>query len=192
MDALVKGALIGISIAAPPGPNALMCMSRTLTAGRSAGLRAGLGAASAHAVYAGFAVLGVDQASKVLLRGATPVRVLGGVILLLVGLRLGLSQSGRRTPSTVSAYPLTFAIGLVNPLTLLYFTAAVALGTIPAAAGSSVVAGVFIGSTLWWTALTQVVATLGHHLDERRLARANRLVAAAIATMGAVAVGTAL
>ena len=192
MDALLKGALIGLSVAAPPGPNALMCMSRTLASGRGAGLRAGLGAASAHAVYAGVAVLGVDQASKVLLRGATPVRLIGGMILLVIGLRLGLSESRRRTPSTVSAYPLTFAIGLVNPLTLLYFTAAVALGTIPAGAGSSVVAGVFIGSALWWTVLTQVVATLGHHLHDRGLAWANRLVAIAIAAMGAVAVGTAL
>ncbi len=64
METLLTGALIGLSVAIPPGPNAAMCISRTLAAGRGVGLRCGLGAASAHVVYAALAVVGVGRASS--------------------------------------------------------------------------------------------------------------------------------
>jgi putative LysE/RhtB family amino acid efflux pump len=192
MEALVQGVVIGLSVAAPPGPNAALCMNRTLAGGRQAGLGSGLGAASAHAVYAIAAVVGVGRASSILASGAGPARFGGGLVLVGLGLRLGLAGPRPRPGSPAGAYAVTFAVGLANPLTLLYFAAALALGAVPVSAGPLVVVGVFAGSAAWWAVLVQVVTTVGHRLDERRMVWANRMVAVVIAGFGVVAAASAL
>jgi threonine/homoserine/homoserine lactone efflux protein len=45
ISALIKGAVIGFSIAAPVGPIGILCIQRTLSNGRISGLVSGLGAA---------------------------------------------------------------------------------------------------------------------------------------------------
>jgi putative LysE/RhtB family amino acid efflux pump len=192
MEAILKGALIGLSVAAPPGPNAALCMSRTLVGGRRAGFRCGLGAATAHAVYATLAVVGVGRASGLLTASAGAIRLAGGVILVALGVRLGLKPAPQEARSPAGTYALTLAVGLVNPLTLLYFAAALALGAFPAGTGGFAVAGVFAGSAAWWTALASGVAALGHRLEEHRLARITRLASVAIAGFGLFAVASAL
>jgi threonine/homoserine/homoserine lactone efflux protein len=119
------------------------------------------------------------------------VRLLAGLVLIGLGVRLGLTRTRRRPPTT-GAFTMTFALGLANPLTLLYFTAAVSLGAIPASAGPLLVLGVFAGSASWWAMLAYAVAGLGRRLDDRRLAWANRAAAATIAGFGGVAVATVL
>jgi len=51
--------IIGISIAAPVGPIGLLCVRRTLTQGRAAGIISGLGAATADAIYGCIAGFGL-------------------------------------------------------------------------------------------------------------------------------------
>ena len=193
MEALAAGAVIGLSVAAPPGPNAMVCISRTLAGGRGAGFRCGLGAASAHAVYATVAVLGAGRASGVLAAGHDAIGVVGGLVLVGLGVRLGLAPTSQAVaPSPTRAFALTLLVGLANPLTLLYFAAAVTLGAVPDDGGTQVVAGVFVGSALWWTLLASGVAALGNRLDARWLAVAGRVAAGAIVGFGVLAVVTAL
>jgi len=47
----LKGVLIGFSIAAPVGPIGILCIRRTLAAGRLSGLLSGLGAATVDSIY---------------------------------------------------------------------------------------------------------------------------------------------
>ena len=47
---LLRGLVIGFSIAAPVGPIGVLCIRRTLAEGRASGLVSGLGAATADAV----------------------------------------------------------------------------------------------------------------------------------------------
>lgn len=191
MNTLSMGALLGLSIALPPGPNAAICMSRTLAAGRKVGFRCGLGAASAHAIYATLAVAGADRAAGLLDRSTFALHISGGLTLVALGLRLGRSRRVATSPSTGKAYATTLAIGLGNPLTILYFGAAVASGTIPAGAGPLVVIGVFAGSVAWWAVLTSVTAAIHRHLNDRRLGWANRLTASAIGGFGVMVMATA-
>jgi threonine/homoserine/homoserine lactone efflux protein len=186
------GAVLGLSIAVPPGPNAAICMSRTLAAGRKVGFRCGLGAASAHAIYATLAVLGVDRAAGLLDRSTFALHIAGGLLLVALGLRLGRTGPVPTSPSTTRAYVTTFALGLGNPLTILYFMAAMAAGAIPAGAGPLVVVGVFAGSAGWWGVLASLTAAVQRHLDERRLGWANRLTASAIGGFGVMTVAAAL
>lgn len=48
---LLRGLVIGLSIAAPVGPIGVLCIRRTLTKGQVSGLVSGLGAATADAFY---------------------------------------------------------------------------------------------------------------------------------------------
>ena len=50
---ILKGILIGFSIAAPVGPIGVLCIRRTLTSGRLACLLSGLGAAASAAPQVG-------------------------------------------------------------------------------------------------------------------------------------------
>ena len=55
LELLVRGALAGLAISAPVGPVNVLCISRTITKGRAAGLISGLGAAAADTIYGGIA-----------------------------------------------------------------------------------------------------------------------------------------
>jgi putative LysE/RhtB family amino acid efflux pump len=191
MEALLSGVVIGLSIAVPPGPNAALCMGQTLAGGRSAGLRAGFGAATAHAVYATAAVVGLGQASELLARDGGTVRLMAGLALLGLGVRMELTRTRRRLPST-RAFAVTLALGVANPLTLLYFTAVVAIGAMPTGAATLVIFGVFAGSALWWVILVCSVDALGRRLGDQGLARANRVVAAGLAVFGGIAIASVL
>jgi threonine/homoserine/homoserine lactone efflux protein len=65
-DTLIRGLLIGFSIAAPLGPIGVSCIKRTLAEGRASGFSCGLGAASADAVYGGVAAFGLISISSFL------------------------------------------------------------------------------------------------------------------------------
>ena len=189
MNTLCMGVLLGLSIAVPPGPNAAMCMSRTLAAGRKVGFRCGLGVATAHAIYTSLAVFGADRAPGLLDRSAFALHIVGGVLLVALGLRLARTGTLPTSSSTTRAYVTTLAFSLGNPLTILYFAAATAAGAIAVGTGPLVVVGVFAGSAAWWGVLT---AAVQRHLDERRLGWANRLTASAIGGFGVMAMATAL
>ena len=64
---LLKGLIIGFSIAAPVGPIGLLCIRRTLAEGRTAGLVSGLGAATADAIYGCIAGFGLTFISTLLI-----------------------------------------------------------------------------------------------------------------------------
>ena len=192
MNTLCMGVLLGLSIAVPPGPNGAICMSRTLAAGRKIGFRCGLGAASAHAIHASLAVVGVDRASGLLDSSTFALHLAGGLLLVALGLRLGRTAPAPTSSSTSRAYVTTLAVGLGNPLTVLYFAAATAAGAIPAGTGPLVVVGVFAGSAAWWGVLTSVTAAVQRHLNERRLGWANRLTASAVGGCGVISMISAL
>ena len=192
MNTLWMGVVLGLSIAVPPGPNAAICMSRTLAAGRKVGFRCGLGVATAHAIHTSLAVVGADRASGLLDRSAFALHIVGGVLLVALGLRLARTRPLPTSGSTARPYVTTLAIGLGNPLTILYIAAAMAAGAIPAGPGPLVVVGVFAGSAAWWGVLTSLTAAVHRYFNEGRLRCLNRLTASAIGGFGVMTVAAAL
>lgn len=67
-----------------------------------------------------------------------------------------------------------------------------AAGTLGAGRGALVVIGVFVGSAVWWTSLTSVVAAAGRHFDAERLVWARRLTGSTLGGCGLLAVARAL
>ncbi len=75
---LVKGLVVGFSIAAPIGPIGILTIRRTLAEGRTVGLVSGMGAATADAVY-GCVASGAIRVVQYLVRQVRMVKVDTGI-----------------------------------------------------------------------------------------------------------------
>jgi threonine/homoserine/homoserine lactone efflux protein len=164
---LIKGIIIGFSIAAPVGPIGLLCIRRSLAEGREVGLAIGLGAATADAMYGGVAGFGLTAISTFLVAQKLWLGALGGLFLCYLGIRTFISKPREQTAvvrsgGLFSAYSSTFFLTLTNPMTILSFVAIFAslgLGSSPDYfAATGLVGGVFIGSALWSLTLSSSVA----------------------------------
>jgi len=194
----LKGLMIGLSIAAPVGPIGVLCIRRTLAVGRAVGLATGLGAAAADAVYASIAGFGLTAFSDLLLRYQNPLRFVGGIFLLFLGVRAFLAQPARRetTPlassSLLGAFASTFLLTLTNPVTILAFLGIFAgLGlaqtTNSYTEAARLVIGVFAGSSLWWLTLSTATSLLRSKLTDGALLWVNRLSGLVIGAFGLAA-----
>jgi threonine/homoserine/homoserine lactone efflux protein len=190
---LLRGFVLGFSIAMPVGPIGVLCIQRTLAQGRAAGLASGLGAATADAVYGSVAGFGLTVVSAMLVRQRTWLGLLGGVFLCYLGLKTLLSQPVERTGSEIKgglprAYASTFVLTLTNPLTIFSFTLAFAAlggGADGDYVGASLlVLGVFAGSGLWWLLLSGAVSLFRARFD---LKWVNRISGTVIAGLGLIA-----
>ena len=202
-DLLIRGIVIGFSIAAPVGPIGVLCIRRTLADGRAAGLATGLGAATADAIYGCIAAFGLTVVTHALLGAGTWIRVGGGTFLTLLGAQTLLSGPRGETARAGSGrgllgdYASTFVLTLTNPMTILSFLAvfaALGVGTThpePLAA-AALVLGVFLGSALWWLTLSGGVTLLRARFDARRLRWVNWISGAVLVAFGLAAIGSAL
>lgn len=173
---------IGLAVAAPVGPMALLCISRSLHFGPGNGLLFGSGIAAADATYAAIAAAGLTAVSALLL-GMTPwIKGLGGLLLLWLGLRTALARApdrsrppaaGSRLRAFVTAYGLT----ITNPPTILYFASIFAsLGGIAASSAAPLFPlGVFAGSLAWWLLLVTAVRRSQHWLTAPVMRWINRV-----------------
>src|SRR4051812_2955047 len=130
MDAslLLKGLLIGFSIAAPVGPIGVLCILRTLAQGRAAGMASGLGAATADALYGCIAGFGLTFISGLLISQQSWLKLLGGAFLCYLGIRTLLAQPAERAAMAgggglAGAYTPTIVVTVTNPTTTLSFVA---------------------------------------------------------------------
>ncbi|PSR24342.1 MAG: lysine transporter LysE [Sulfobacillus benefaciens] len=130
MDFLLRGLIVGVSIAAPVGPIGLLCIQRTVIQGRTSGFVSGLGAATADAVYGSVAGFGLDLVSNFLIGQRMWIHLIGGALLLLLGIKMLLTspfEQAAQTKHTVRgiwwSYLSTFLLTITNPMTILSFVA---------------------------------------------------------------------
>ena len=192
---LLKGLGIGLALAAPVGPMSILCMRRTLRDGLRVGLISGLGIAAADATYGALAAFGLSAVTAWLLHMETVLRLIGGLFLMVFGARILLKlPASEPAPATggrmAGAFASCFVLTMTNPATILTFIAVFAgLGLVGQAAGTDaaigLVAGVFLGSMLWWVALCGTVAALRHRIGPTAIAWINRLSGLILAGFGA-------
>jgi len=85
LSVLVRGLAIGFGIAAPVGPIGILCIRRTLADGRAVGFAAGLGAATADALYGAVAAFGLTLVSRALVGQRAWLQAVGGLFLCYLG-----------------------------------------------------------------------------------------------------------
>jgi len=197
-----KGLLIGFAIAAPVGPIGVLCIRRTLAYGRRSGLASGLGAATADTLYGSVAAFGLAVISHFLIHQQFWLRFGGGAFLLYLGVRTFLSRPAGTAPPArrldlAGDYFSTFFLTLANPLTILAFAvifAGLGLGT----AGGTffeagmLVAGVFLGSALWWWILSFGIGAFRDRFHPRGLRWINRISGLVILGFGVAALVASL
>ncbi|MBE9524061.1 MAG: LysE family transporter, partial [Chloroflexi bacterium] len=164
LNLLLKGFVIGFSIAAPVGPIGILCIRRTLVQGSLSGLISGLGAALADAVYGSIAGFGFVVITGFLIDQQMWLRILGGGFLLYLGIRTFFSKWRAESVDQSSTnlwgdFISTFTLTLTNPMTILSFIAIFAgmgLGSVGDNFLSVIVFifGVFFGSMSWWSAVS--------------------------------------
>jgi threonine/homoserine/homoserine lactone efflux protein len=197
MEHLLKGLVIGFSIAAPVGPINLLCLRRSLADGRRMGLVSGLGAAAADTTYGAIAAVGLTAVTAFLVNHRPWLQLFGGTFLLVLGLMTMRARTPRREASTPvhvgrlrDAFVSTYILTLANPMTIIAFTGVFAGlglgwqtgGTIDAL---QLIGGVFLGSSLWWLVLALLAGTFGRHLDDGMLRLINLMAGGVIAAFGA-------
>jgi len=198
LSIFLRGLAIGFGIAAPVGPIGILCIRRTLADGRAVGFAAGLGAATADALYGAVAAFGLTLVSSALVGQRIWLQAMGGLFLCYLGVRTWMAPpaSAAETPgqgrSLLSAWASTFALTLTNPTTILSFVAIFAGLGLGAGAGgyrpaALMVLGVFLGSALWWLLLSTGVGFFRSALTRQGLRWVNRFAAAIITAFGIAA-----
>jgi threonine/homoserine/homoserine lactone efflux protein len=191
---ILKGLVLGFSIAAPVGPIGVLCIRRTLANGFKSGLVSGLGAASADAIYGTIAAAGLTLVADFLVRQQAWLGLLGGGFLLYLGIKTfrtppQTSESSAEKYSTGGNYFSTLLLTLSNPMTIFMFAAIFGGMSVQSEAifrynAFFLVLGVFTGSALWWLTLSAAVSLLRDKVNARLMTWVNRLAGAAITGFG--------
>ena len=161
---LLKGLIIGFAIAAPVGPIGVLCIQRSLHDGFRVGLMTGMGAAVADGTYGLIAGFGLTAISSILVAQQFWIRIIGGVFLLYLGVKILLTSpreraiKGNSDRSSWHAFITTYFLTVTNPMTILSFVAIFAglgLGTTDIAYSDAIllVTGITLGSAIWWLLL---------------------------------------
>ncbi|MEK9971055.1 MAG: LysE family transporter, partial [Ferrovibrio sp.] len=180
-----------LAVAAPVGPIGVLCIQRSLAGGFWTGFSGGIGTAVADALYAALAAAGfaVLLGGSLGMAGPVPVQQIlqwgGAVFIAWLGWRTfaaPVADGAADAPlhgGPLRLFAVTFALTMSNPATILSFAALFAglgLAADPGlAAAASAVAGVFIGSLLWWAMLSGGIAALRHRVGAEMRRWINRI-----------------
>jgi threonine/homoserine/homoserine lactone efflux protein len=181
--------LIGFSIAAPVGPIGLLTIQRTLNQGPAAGLATGMGAALADAAYGAVGAFGVTVLIQALTAARMPLAIGGAAFLLWMAWSIWRAPVAEQAAQAGSGRDLlrcfagTFVLTLSNPATILSFIAVFGAlaGRLQVASPWTMIAGVLIGSALWWLLLATAVGRLRERFDARWRRRVNLASAVVLA-----------
>ena len=193
---LLKGLVIGFSLALPVGPIALLCIRRTLARGPASGVASGMGAATADGVYGLIAGFGITFISNFLFSHHIILRLIGGCVLCYLGVKIFLTLPGENPNSGVENglvhdYVSALILTLTNPMTVVAFAAIFAAAGVGDPEGNYLgtailVGGVVLGSALWWLILCGVIGGLHRKVNDRVLRFVNRISGTLIAGFGLI------
>jgi threonine/homoserine/homoserine lactone efflux protein len=167
MEYLVKGILIGLSVAIPVGPIGVLTIKRSLTDGRAAGLATGMGAAAADALYGSIAAFGMTAVSEFLISHEIILKSIGGLFLLYLGIKFFTSKppadNTAESNGVLYNFASTFLLTVLSPATIFAFLAVFAAAGLASegadfTSASLMVLGVFAGSACWWLFLSWFVS----------------------------------
>ncbi len=181
---LVAGLAAGYGIAMPVGAVAAYLVALTARTSLRTGVFAALGVATADGVYALIAVCGGAVLAPALRPVALPLRWGSAVVLIALAVHGAVTavrrhrgrrdgrERGAAAPGAARAYLGMWGMTVMNPLTVVYFTALVLGRQAAAAAGRAdqavFVLAVFAASASWQLALAGGGAFLGRVLTGSR------------------------
>lgn len=192
LDLLIRGFIIGLSIAIPVGPIGVLCIRRTIAEGRLSGFITGLGAATGDAAYGGVATFGLSIITNILVGQQIWFRLIGGAFLIYLGAQTFESLPPEKATKSKGGgititYLSTLLLTVTNPLTILMFTAifgGFGVSLIGFYQAAILTLGVFLGSVSWWFVLTLIVGLFRSRFDVLWLRAVNMVSGIIIAGFG--------
>jgi len=190
-----NGILVGLAVSAPLGPIGILCLNYAFSQGFRLATLAGLGAAVADTTYAVIAGFGLTFVSEWLLEHYLIFGLFGGIFLIFLGYKIVTAPPIERLATITAGNELqalfsTFLFTISNPLTLIVF--ATLFGCLATAEGSRstfdttcLVAGVFLGSMIWWTFLSFAGTFLRSKVDLKFLNVIRKVVGVGVMGFGA-------
>lgn len=182
--ALLAGVLAGYGVAVPVGAIAVLVVSLTARTSWRVGASAALGVATADGLYALLAVVGGAALAAVVAPVAGPLRWTAAVVLLAMAAHTGYTavrahrRGDRARPADSAAvsgrgvYAGLVLLTLLNPMTMIYFTALVlgrqSTAQMPPAAAALFVLGAFAASASWQLLLVGGGSLVGRALTGPR------------------------
>jgi len=194
---ILRGIAIGFSLAAPVGPIGILCIRRTLAQGSKCGLFVGFGAATADMMYGIVAAFGVTLISNFITDNIGIIRLVGGILLLILGYRT--FRSHPATDTTLNglnghtrAFISVFLLTLSNPMTLFAFAAVFAGVGLEKVIGDYslavfLVAGIFLGSMSWFALLTTLVHFFREKISTDGIVVVNKIAGTLLILCGLIA-----
>ena len=199
------GLIVGVLIAAPVGPVNVLCIQRAIERGFWGGIAAGIGSVMGDGLIALCAGLGVGTVSGAVQSHRAVIQLIGGLALIVFGLRLFTAAPHLRMTSAEDAskarlkdfawdIPQTFFLTITNPGAVLGLFAVFGGVSTFVEVHSTIdvllmVAAIVGGSMLWWITLSNLIGRYRHQLDPSRLNTVNRIAGLLLAIFGAVLIG---
>jgi putative LysE/RhtB family amino acid efflux pump len=166
-----------------------------------------VGAAAADGILAGAALFGLSLATQYLLNNQGPVRLIGGLFLLYLGIYMIRNRkpprerpadaaavaSLQRLHTFSKAVATGFVLTIINPATLLGFAGVFAgLGLLAEQAFDHqtsvlIVGGAFLGSTMWWATLTGGSMAARERMSDKFIKIINTVLGALVVAFGVAA-----
>ena len=203
MPLLFKAFAVGLIIAIPVGPIAILIFKRSLGIGYLAGLASGIGAALADALFALMASIGVLALTGWIEESIVWFRPIGGIFLIFLGIHFFFKKSPALqtdevlTPRYLHHYPWevvsTFLLTLTNPLTIFAFVALfTGVHLIPLSPTKvhhfEVTLGVFCGSLLWWCLIVLLSHPIKRVISPQRIHHLMQVLAVVLIALGVMAI----
>jgi threonine/homoserine/homoserine lactone efflux protein len=201
---LLKAFLAGFVIAIPIGAVGALCLRRGLQHRWAVGIATGIGAAIGDGILAGGAVYGISLITGYLLDNEVLFRLGGGLFLLALGIHMSWQRNAAAFTAERSAIKhrdkarhitgavvTGFVLTIINPATLLAFIGVFAAldlvdETDHHSAAEMIVAGVVMGSLLWWIILTLASSAMRQQVSFDILRIINGALGVTLAALGAL------
>ncbi len=200
---ILRGIVMGFALAIPVGPICVLCIHRALANGWLGAFLSTLGAVLADCILGAAVGLGSSVIAPFVEHEQTPLRVIGGLFVMVVAVRsfyASLSiEPEARSSGLVREFASSFLITMFNPANLLGVLGVfAAVGTFRAGELESLeslallIVGVFAGSTVWWLVLSIAAGAVGRRFRPVGVIWLNRGSAAVLALLGLAILGSAL
>jgi threonine/homoserine/homoserine lactone efflux protein len=199
------GMAIGVLVAAPVGPVNVLCIQRAIERGFFGGVAAGIGAVLGDGLIALFAALGVGAISGTIKAWRNSIQIVGGLALLVFGLKLYLAKPAVEGPSRIHDdkatladfawdIPQTFFLTITNPGAVLGLFAIFGGVSSFVEVNSNIdaftmVAAIMGGSLCWWIVLSNLIGRIRHKITAERLTMINRVGGLLLGGFGMTLIG---
>lgn len=200
----LKGMVLGMGVSAPPGPNAMLMINRTLRKGHFSGFMTGMGVATADTIFAIIAGLGFSYIITFVNEESFYIKLIAGVLVAAIGVKLFLSNPvadiRSRVRETLVSTPAqdyfsVFMLALTNPFSIFIFIALfpgmkINFNGAGILVPLLIIMGIFTGASAWWFIFSWIVNRYSRSMRLRNIVTLTRVSAAVVITIGLIVLVT--